>query len=337
MPPVFVVPPDGNLVSGNGENGILIDADSQNNVLNGNFIGTTANGDGGIGNSADGVRITKADDNSLVGCKFRNDPFVYYNVLSGNGENGLRVTDANNVTVQGNFFGIGADNTNILANKADGILVEGSSLDTVVGGVIPLGNVSAGNARNGIEVKDTVSGFTTFNTFGGLLAFKGAAPNGNDGLLVTATGGNQTVRTNVFSGNANNGVEIAGDASGVAVDPIIAGLNTTGGGLLPNGNDGVLVGSSAHGNLIGGYLDPSSRKTCSRVIMATAWHFSGEPTTISSSTALSERTRSVRSRSPIAAAESTSEALRRATPSAATRMSNRRRTSSAATTVTASR
>ncbi len=254
VPPVFVVPPDGNLVSGNGGNGILIDGDSQNNTLNGNFIGTTADGDGTIGNSADGVRIAKADNNSLVGCKFRNDPFVYYNVASGNGENGLRVTDANNVTVQGNFFGIGANNTNILANRGDGILVEGSSLNTVVGGVIPLGNVSAGNARNGIEVKDTVSGFTTFNTFGGLLAFKGAAPNGNDGLLVTATGGNQTVRTNVFSGNANNGVEIAGDASGVVVDPIIAGLNTTGGGVLPNGNDGVLVGSSAHGNLIGGYL-----------------------------------------------------------------------------------
>ncbi len=254
VPPVFVVPPDGNLVSGNSGNGILIDGGSENNTLNGNFIGTTANGDGTIGNSADGVRIKKADNNSLIGCKFRNDPFVYYNVASGNGENGLRITNSNNITVQGNFFGIGANNTNVVANKGDGILVEGSSLDTVVGGVIPLGNVSAGNARNGIEVADAVSGFTTFNTFGGLLAFKGAAPNGNDGLLVTATGGDQTVRTNVFSGNANNGVEIAGDASGVDVDPIIAGLNTTGGGVLPNGNDGVLIGGTAHGNLVGGYI-----------------------------------------------------------------------------------
>ena len=87
-----------------------------------------------------------------------------------------------------------------------------------------------------------------------MLAFKGAAPNGNDGLLVTATGGNQTVRTNVFSGNANNGVEIGADASGVDVDPIIAGLNTSGGAILPNGNDGVLVGGTAHGNLVGGYI-----------------------------------------------------------------------------------
>ena len=40
--PVFVVPPLGNLISGNGANGVLIDSGSQNNVLNGNFVGTTA-------------------------------------------------------------------------------------------------------------------------------------------------------------------------------------------------------------------------------------------------------------------------------------------------------
>ena len=253
VPPVFVVPPDGNLVSGNGRSGILIDDGSENNTLNGNFIGTTADGDRTIGNAADGVRIVNAGNNSLIGCKFRNDPFVYYNVVSGNGGNGLRITNSDNITVQGNFFGIGANNRDVVANEGDGILVEGSSLDAVVGGVIPLGNVSAGNARNGIEVTDTASGFTTFNTFGGLLAFKGAAPNGNDGLLITATGGNQTVRTNVFSGNANNGVEITGDASGVVLEPDIIGLNTTGAGTLPNGNDGVLIGGTAHGNSVGGY------------------------------------------------------------------------------------
>jgi hypothetical protein len=118
--------------------------------------------------------------------------------------------------------------------------------------VIPLGNVSAGNGRNGIEVAGKVSGFTTFNTFGGLLAFKGAAPNGRDGLLITATGGNNLVRTNVFSGNRSNGIELGGNASGVTVDPDIAGLNTKGNGPLPNGGDGLRIDGTAHGNIIGG-------------------------------------------------------------------------------------
>ena len=76
-------------------------------------------------------------------------------MISGNGRNGLYVTSTNNVTVQGNFFGIGANNATPLGNRRDGILIGGSSANTQVGGVIPLGNVSAGNGRNGIEVTGT--------------------------------------------------------------------------------------------------------------------------------------------------------------------------------------
>jgi parallel beta-helix repeat protein len=252
--PVFVVPPLGNLISGNGGNGVLIETGSLGNVLNGNFIGTTASGDGALGNAGNGVWIVRAPGNSLVGCKVFNNPFVYYNVISGNRRNGLRVTSSDNVTVQGNFFGVGADNTTIVKNRLDGILVDGSSVNTHVGGVIPLGNVSAGNGLNGIAVLGKARGFVTFNTFGGLLAFKGAAPNGLNGLLITATGGDNLVRTNVFSGNKRNGIELAGNASGITVDPNIVGLTTKGDAVLPNGGDGLLIDGAAHGNTIGGTL-----------------------------------------------------------------------------------
>jgi parallel beta-helix repeat protein len=252
--PVFVVPPLGNLISGNGSNGVMIDTGSHGNVLNGNFIGTTASGDGALGNAGNGVWIYRAPGNSLVGCKVVNNPFVYYNVISGNLRNGLRVTSSDNVTVQGNFFGVGANNTAIVGNRLDGILVDGSSVNTQVGGVIPLGNVSAGNGLNGIAVLGTARRFVTFNTFGGLLAFKGAAPNGLNGLLITSTGGDSLVRTNVFSGNKGNGIELAGNASGVTVDPDIVGLTTKGDAVLPNGGDGLLIDGTAHGNTIGGTL-----------------------------------------------------------------------------------
>jgi parallel beta-helix repeat protein len=250
--PVFVVPPLGNLVSGNRGAGIRIASGSEKNVLNGNFVGTTADGDSPLGNHGDGVRIKNANRNSLIGCKFVNNPFVYYNVLGANGGNGLRITDSDDVTVQANFFGVGANNTNLLPNGGDGILVDGSSENVQVGGVIPLGNVAAANNRNGIEVKDKVSGFTTFNTFGGLLAFKGAAPNGQNGILITSTGGDNLVRTNVMSGNRRNGIKLGGKARGVTVDPNVVGATTTGASALPNGGSGLKISNQAHDNLIGG-------------------------------------------------------------------------------------
>jgi hypothetical protein len=250
--PVFVVPPLGNLISGNRRAGVLITSGSAGNVLNGNFIGTTADGDAALGNRGDGVLIVRADRNSLVGCRFVNNPFAYYNVVSANGGDGLAVTDSAGTVVQGNFFGVGANNTTVLGNRRNGIAVGGTSVSTQVGGVIPLGNVSSGNGENGIAVTGRVRGFVTFNTFGGLLAFKGAAPNHHDGLLITATGGDNLARTNVFSGNDRNGIEISGNARGMTVDPDIVGMNTRGTGALPNHGDGVLIDGNAHGNTIGG-------------------------------------------------------------------------------------
>ena len=255
VPATIVTPPLGNLVSGNAGDGILINDTSSNNVLSGNFVGTTASGDAALGNAGDGVAIDDANNNSLIGCTALDNPFVYYNVVSGNDGNGLHITNSDDTTVQANFFGIGADNATIVGNGNDGILVDGSSSNTQVGGVIPLGNVSAGNGANGIEVADTASHFISFNTFGGLFAFGAAAPNGNDGILITSTGGHNTLQTNVFSGNDHDGIEIGGNASGVTVDPNIVGLSTNGQSFLTGGgnkNDGLEIDGTAHDNIIGG-------------------------------------------------------------------------------------
>lgn len=257
IPPTFIVPPQGNLVSGNRANGILINGSATENNLEGNFIGTNQNGTKAIPNSGDGVRITGADYNALTGCTLSNNPFVYYNVISGNGGNGLRITNSAHTTVQGNFFGINATNNAPLANANDGILVDGTSTYTFAGGPIPLGNVVSGNANNGIEIAGVSAGFISYNNFTGLTAFGGAIPNGNDGYLITAnpplapTQIQQTIQTCVSSGNKNHGVEITGDAWGVLINPAEIGTNTDGNASLPNGGDGVLMSGNANLNVIG--------------------------------------------------------------------------------------
>lgn len=249
---VIVAPPLGNLVSGNDGDGIRIDSNSTGNTLSGNYVGTTAAGTAALGNQGDGVAIIEADSNTLVGCLVTDNPFVYYNVVAGNAGNGIRVTDSDNVTIRANFVGLGADNATVVANANDGILIDGNSQNTQVGGVIPLGNVVAGNGNNGIEVAGTAAGFSTLNTFGGITAFFGIAPNGNNGILITSTGGSQIIQTNVISGNLNNGIEISGDASGVTIVPNIIGLNTRGDGVLANGGNGILIAGTAHDIVVGG-------------------------------------------------------------------------------------
>ena len=123
------------------------------------------------------MAIVKADNNALLGCQLESSPFVYYNVVSGNTGNGLRISNSDNTTIHANFFGLAANNVDPLGNGLNGALIEGDSSNTQYGGVIPLGNVNAGNGANGIEVKDTANGFITFNTFAGTTAFGSIAPN----------------------------------------------------------------------------------------------------------------------------------------------------------------
>jgi hypothetical protein len=250
---VFVRPPQGNLISGNRANGVLIDRGATRNLLSGNFVGTSASGNSALGNRLDGVAIENADGNQLIGCRVDQDPFIFYNVLSGNGGNGLRITNSDDTTVHANFMGVGADNATIVANGGNGLLVNGSSRNTQVGGVIPLGNVISGNNSNGIEVRDTASGFVSFNTFAGVFAFAGAAPNRLDGILITSTGGNNLIRTCIVSGNLGDGIEIGGRATGVQVTDTAVGTNTAIQSAIPNRGSGIRISGHAHGNAIGGF------------------------------------------------------------------------------------
>jgi hypothetical protein len=260
VPIVYIAPPLGNLISGNTQNGVHIDQYSELTALSGNFIGTNNAGTAAIGNGGNGVSITNSNNNQLIGCTYEDNPFIYYNVLSGNGQNGLYIYNSNAILVQANFFGAGANNASMVPNAGHGILVDGTSAGVQVGGVIPLGNVSAGNRGDGIRVAGTASGFTTFNTFGGLYAFQGAAPNQGNGITIDSTGLNNLIRTNVMSGNIGNGIRLTANATGVIVDPNVVGPNTYGTSALTgtsatngygNGENGILVEGS--GNYIGGY------------------------------------------------------------------------------------
>jgi parallel beta-helix repeat protein len=249
--PTFTRPPLGNVVSGNTEAGIAI-IGATNNTISGNFVGTSASGNADLGNGTQGILLDGANRTQIVGCTLVDEPFIYYNVVSGNGASGIEVRNSDNVVVQGNFTGVAADNATTIGNDRHGLLVTGTSAKTQAGGVIPLGNVTSGNGRNGISVTGKATGFVSFNNFAGLVAFGGASPNGLHGIYVTSTAGDNLIRTSVTSGNLGDGIRLAGKATGVTIDPVISGLSTSGSGSLPNGGNGLTITGNAHRNVVGG-------------------------------------------------------------------------------------
>lgn len=258
----FVRPPLGNLISANQRCGVMIDAGATDNVLSGNFIGTAASGNAPLGNWQDGVAIVNADGNQLIGTTSKMDPFIFYNVVSGNLGNGLRITNSDHTIVHANFFGLGANNATRVPNGRSGMLVSGDSQRIDAGGEIPLGNVMSGNALHGIEVRDTAGGLVSFNNFVGMVAFGGAAANGLSGILVTSSnpGFNPTdsttwnrIRTCLIGGNLGSGIEFLGNARGAEVTDTAVGTNYTIQSALPNGGHGIVVGGNASRIAIGGF------------------------------------------------------------------------------------
>lgn len=88
----------GNVVSGNSNTGVSLSGSSNNTVF-GNLIGMNAANTAGLPNGNQGLRIDNAAGN-VVGGTGVNEP----NVLSFNGDIGVRIAFGNNTTVQGNLI-----------------------------------------------------------------------------------------------------------------------------------------------------------------------------------------------------------------------------------------
>jgi parallel beta-helix repeat protein len=242
---VFVRPLDGNIISGNTNDGIKFISSIKNNIL-GNFIGTGCDGLLNFGNGKNGIYFENSDFNSITGCGVDSNPFIYYNVVGWNKHNGIQIHNSNFTTIQGNFLGIGSNNDNAVPNL-NGLKISGNCNGTALGGIIPLGNVISGNTTNGIHLTDNISGFDSVNTFCGIKAFGDALPNNRDGILIDENAKNIKLNTNVISGNNGNGINIKGNAKSILIVNNIIGLNTGGSVPLPNVLNGIKISENASG------------------------------------------------------------------------------------------
>ena len=209
-----------NVISGNTNDGMEIK--STGNVIQGNYIGLSADGATAIGNTADGIEL-KGLNNTIGGTSSNQR-----NVISGNVV-GMHVKDAPCIgnDIQGNYIGLNAAGTLARPNTTYGIWVENSATSNVIGGTASgAGNVISGNTSHGILIED--AGTNSNEVKGNLI---GLNPAGTAGI---ANGGH-----GIQIGNSAMSCVIGGTASGAA--------NT----IAHNTGDGVyLIGAATDNNLI---------------------------------------------------------------------------------------
>jgi hypothetical protein len=279
-------------------NGLFLD--SGNNTIVGNYIGTTADGNTTAGNAGDGIGIfsgtslANASGNTIGGVNPADR-----NTISGNGQNnpsganGITINAqnggvANNNTIFGNNIGTNAGGTAVVANTADGILVNDAGNGTITGTIIggssgttPGGNCTgacnliSGNTANGIGLWHR--GVTGTNVYGNYVgtnyAGSGGLGNGNIGLEINETpnntaGGTAPANRNILSGNGGAGVFLTGASStGNVVQGNYIGTNAAGTGGVGNVKMGIGVGASpgavgANSNTIGGTTGTTPGSGC---------------------------------------------------------------------------
>lgn len=264
-------PEAGNVISGNGSQGVLIQTNCSFNSIEGNYIGLNAAGTSAVSNgwagvNFAGVEITSASQSNIVGGLTASAR----NVISGNVLQGILI-DGNGTSgnlVQGNYFGLNPAGTEAISNGTEGVdIASGATMNYIGGTTSGAGNIISGNGYQGVEVQD--SGTTGNNVEGNLIGLNAvgtaAIPNGLGGIGYAGLeitfgaqdneiGGSIPGAGNVISGNFRQGVAIddAG-TTGNRVQGNLIGLNAAGDAAISNTWSGIEIFDSASGNLIGGY------------------------------------------------------------------------------------
>jgi len=212
-----------NLISGNDGYGIVLAGDHSISYIQGNQIGSDANGASAIGNTYGGVLAQDGSINFIGGSIPAEG-----NLISGNGGPGVAILSQSSNVIQNNKIGSDSSGWNALGNLGEGIGVW-SGYHSILDNRI-VSNQGAGVLISGAEAESN----SLYNNQIGLAedeALKVEIPNGGGGFKLM--------------GNSLEGVLITGGAA----DNQIGAVNQ-GNSIAGNGRAGVAVVGNGMGNRV---------------------------------------------------------------------------------------
>ena len=256
----------GLIINGFGGNGIHSTGQVGNNVITGNYIGTSSVGRAGNRNTGSGVLIN-GTSNNIIGGLLASDR----NLISGNGRNGVEIdgNSASGNVILGNYIGTDITGTVAVPNLQNGIQVDGPS-PLIGSGLEGGGNLISGNLQSGVLIlshttgeihvqgnfigTDVTGALAVPNQFGVVIGDEVDQTKNVSGCVVGVDGNGVTDASegNVISGNLLDGVVLLlrGTTLNIVAGNRI-GTNAAGTAAVPNGRNGVVIRDGAGGNTIG--------------------------------------------------------------------------------------
>ncbi len=248
-----------NVISGNMTDGLLLNFGTSDAIVIGNYIGLNADGTAARANGNSGVLIANNSNNNRIGGTTEAER----NVISGNqfGGNVNIVSSLDNV-VEGNFIGTDFTGQVPLGGPA-GVSLSGNARRNIIGGTSAASrNILSGNTY-GVAMSDTSENLIANNFIGLSQSGLIAVPN-NEGIHIGGNSSDNTIGgistsyllANHISGNTSYGIAIASGATSLNNQIVgnIIGLNTANqsvgndlSGIIINGSSNVQIGGTADG------------------------------------------------------------------------------------------
>ena len=241
-------------------NGVtLLYPDATNNTISGCWFGVASTGTNAASNAYQGILIAAGASGNIIG----GTNALQQNILSGNAQYGVFITDSNTTgnVVLGNYIGTDASGSNGVPNGKSGIFVGNDSAGNIVGSTNPAGrNLLSGNSEYGVIITSNTTANVVLGNYIGVNA-SGSLMVSNilggvflaEGAIGNIIGGTNARSGNVISGNLGSGILLRG--SSVVNNTIqgnFIGTDATGTNALANTVAGVTVDTGSSSNLIGG-------------------------------------------------------------------------------------
>ncbi len=186
----------GNVITGNYNEGIFLYA-SDDNTIQGNYIGTDATGEVGVGNDENGIHLMFSSGN-LIGGGGQGEG----NVVSYNASRGIFIEESSEQNaVQGNIIGADANAEFGLGNGFSGVRISDSAFNLIGGQAEDEGNLIVNNGNYGVAIQDFSDG--------NVVASNDIEANEFDGVIIDDATDNTIYNNGIFD-NYDGGVFVLG-------------------------------------------------------------------------------------------------------------------------------